>query len=204
MFNFKLNNDDTGYVLSKCDQKVSGAVTIPDNYSGLPVVSIGKEAFADCVNMTDIVIPESVEKIEAYAFFRCSGLTNLVIPDSVKRVNSYAFHSCTSLKNITFSKKMKSIEEYSFNNCTALTDITIPDNITKIKFCAFYGCSGLTSVTIPKTVVDVSGLDNQDNRNVTYKVIGLRERPETWLSIWARGGKVIWDYGGENIVETND
>jgi hypothetical protein len=74
MFQFKLNNDDTRYVVSKCDRKVSGAVTIPDNFSGLPVVSIGKEAFSDCVNMTDILIPKSVEKIEAYAFLAAAGL----------------------------------------------------------------------------------------------------------------------------------
>jgi len=71
------------------------------------VVSIGKEAFRGCVNMTDVIIPDSVEQIGFRAFFHCTGLTNLVIPDSVKKVGEDIFINCTSLKSAVLSKNMK-------------------------------------------------------------------------------------------------
>lgn len=38
-------------------------------------MTIGKDAFAYCSLVTDVTIPESVEKIDEYAFFSCSELT---------------------------------------------------------------------------------------------------------------------------------
>jgi len=45
-----------------------GAVTIPDTINGLPVTSIGEEAFEDCANLTTVTIPSSVASIGDWAF----------------------------------------------------------------------------------------------------------------------------------------
>jgi len=41
------------------------------------------------------------------------------------------------------------------------------------------------------------------DKQLTINVLGLREKPEKWDDNW-RGNskcKVIWDFGGKNIVE---
>ncbi|MBN2108450.1 MAG: leucine-rich repeat domain-containing protein [Deltaproteobacteria bacterium] len=74
---------------------LGGAVVIPDNITGLPVVTIGPSAFENGVSITSVTIPNSVTKIEYYAFRYCSGLTSVTIPASVTYIGAEAFRSCS-------------------------------------------------------------------------------------------------------------
>ena len=56
---------------------VGGVLTIPATLDGYPVTAIGEIAFKDCVNVTDVIIPESVSTIGNNAFYRCMALTNV-------------------------------------------------------------------------------------------------------------------------------
>ena len=57
--------------------------------------SIGDLAFAECSNLTSVVIPNSVTSIGWDAFNGCSGLTSITIPNSVTNIESYAFYRCS-------------------------------------------------------------------------------------------------------------
>ena len=109
MLTFKINKNETAYEVTKCDKKAAGLVTIPDTYSGKPVVGIAKEAFRECVNVTDVIIPDSIEKIGTRAFYGCAGLTNIVIPDSLKRAGRGIFAGCTSLTGSIRTKNIITI-----------------------------------------------------------------------------------------------
>ena len=54
-----------------------GAVTIPAAINGLPVTSIGGDAFLDCDSLTSVTIPGSVTNIGVGAFAQCAGLTSV-------------------------------------------------------------------------------------------------------------------------------
>lgn len=140
---------------------------------------IGDNAFQDCVTLTGITIPETVESIGNYAFSGCinlaadnasanmtrmmypmmapfrSGESSFVIPESVTSIGMYAFQGCTGLTSITIPAGVTTIEEGAFKDCTGLTSITIPDGLTTIKEGAFQGCTGLTSITIPESVTTI-------------------------------------------------
>lgn len=60
----------------------SNDVVIPSTYKGLPVTSIGFQAFSGFSSMTSIVIPEGITAIGYRAFEDCSGLTSLILPYS--------------------------------------------------------------------------------------------------------------------------
>jgi hypothetical protein len=74
----------TGYTGS------GGAVDIPGTITGLPVTSIGYEAFRNCTSLTNVTIPNSVTSIGYGAFVWCTSLTNVTITGvSLKKGISY-------------------------------------------------------------------------------------------------------------------
>ena len=56
-----------------------GAVTIPSMTNGLPVTSIGGQAFYKCTNLSSVTIPESVTSIGSGAFGFSTGLTAITV-----------------------------------------------------------------------------------------------------------------------------
>ena len=135
------------------------------------VKSIGKEAFRNCIALTDITIPASVTKIGGWAFDGCDRLRSITIPSNVKSIGECAFRDCTGLTNITIPSSVKSIGWSAFLGCTGLTSITIPDTVTSIGQSAFCDCSNLTSVTIPEGVTEIGCITFMDCTKLTNVTI---------------------------------
>ncbi len=72
-------------------------MTIPATIDGLPVTSIGDEAFYDCYNLTTVTIPDSVTSIGDEAFFGCYNITRVTIGNSVTNIGFFAFGAYSSL-----------------------------------------------------------------------------------------------------------
>jgi len=132
-----------------------GAVTIPDTTNGLPVTSIGAEAFESCTSLTSVTIPNSVTSIGNYAFNGCTSLTSVTIGNSVTSIGDEAFADCTSLTSVTVPNSVTSIGDYAFASCSSLTSVTIGNSVTSIGHGAFADCTSLTSVTVPNSVTNI-------------------------------------------------
>ena len=65
------------------------------------ITTIGDEAFRNCVNITDITLPESLTAIGAGAFRGCTGITELTLPASLTSIGSGALEGCTGLEKLT-------------------------------------------------------------------------------------------------------
>jgi hypothetical protein len=146
---------DNKVTITGCDKKASGALIIPATIEDNPVTIIGGGAFADCIGLTSITIPDSVISIGNQAFACCTSLTIVTIPDSVISIGSSAFQGCFSLTSITISDSVISIGAATFFYCISLTSVTIPESVTSIEDGAFQGCSSLTSITIPDSVTGI-------------------------------------------------
>lgn len=85
-------------VTSKTD--FSGEQVIPFTLEGCPVTEIYTSAFADCVNLERIVIPDSVTTIGNHAFYNCSALESIKIPESVTSISENTFDNCYNITNI--------------------------------------------------------------------------------------------------------
>ncbi|HWQ90829.1 MAG TPA: leucine-rich repeat protein [Clostridia bacterium] len=132
-----------------------GAVIIPHSIDGLPVKTIGRNAFRESPTLTSIVIPTSVTDIKSCAFYGCTGLESVTIPDSVTNLEAEVFASCTSMTNAIIGKNIKSILELMFHNCVNLTSVTLGRNVTNIGLYAFDFCTNLQSVILPDGLISI-------------------------------------------------
>jgi hypothetical protein len=67
-----------------------------------PVMGIGKFAFKDCTDITDIILGSYVEILGSGAFSGCIALERIVIPKGLRRINKDAFAGCTALSDIYY------------------------------------------------------------------------------------------------------
>ena len=121
-----------------CDALVSVKV-------GDGITSIG--GFADCKNLKQIELSNSVKEIKEYAFYGCSSLLSVKMGSGVSYVRHSAFSKCTSLKDIQLCN-VQEIEGYAFTHCTALSNIVIPPSLKVIYAGAFNNCENLRNVII--------------------------------------------------------
>ena len=92
-------------------------------FTGL--TSIGEVAFVDCVNLSSVVIPNSVTAIGENAFSGCASLASLDIPNSVIKIGDIAFNDCTSLTSIVIPNTVTTIGVNPFAGCIRLETITV-------------------------------------------------------------------------------
>jgi hypothetical protein len=64
-------------------------------------LSIGVGAFMDCVNMTNITLPDSIREIRMQAFGNCPALASVILPAGLTVVERAAFMDCANLRAIT-------------------------------------------------------------------------------------------------------
>lgn len=114
--------------------------------------------FGDCVNLSDIIIPNSVTTIGENAFAR-AGLTKFIVPDSITSIGDYAF-SRSNIKELVISKNVTSLGKYIIMYCKNLEKITIEEGITTIGDYTFSNWQNLNqpifeSITLPSTVTSI-------------------------------------------------
>ena len=112
-----------------------GAVSIPGSILvtgvNLPVTSIGDDAFYGCVELTSVVIPNSVASIGNGAFIWCR-LTNVMILNGVANIGDGAFSHCSVLTHIMIPNSVTNIGVTAFANCYSLTSVTIGNNVNNL------------------------------------------------------------------------
>lgn len=122
--------------------------------------------------ITKVIIPEGVEKINAYAFANLTALEEIVLPSTLQSIEYGAFYGCTSLQKITFSgeNNLQIINQNAFEKCDLkgkldlsaaciisayafagneeLESVVTSDALLSIGQYAFAGCKKLKDITI--------------------------------------------------------
>lgn len=116
-------------------------------------ISIGKNAFEECVSLKQIQLPTNTTHIGSGAFRNCVDLENINLPGTIISIGSAAFWQCNSLKSISIPDGVTKIASNTFNQCRNIASISLPESLTEIEPMAFANCSwGLKKIIIPKNV----------------------------------------------------
>jgi hypothetical protein len=106
-----------------------GAVVIPRNIEGLPVLCIRDTAFEDCVN-----------------------LVSVTVPGNLLSIGNAAFANCTNLASVTFAGNVVYIGDFAFSNCSRLDSVFFTDNAPYYGYDVFSAADNVTVYYLPGTL----------------------------------------------------
>ena len=168
---------------------------------GNGVAVVGAKSFEGSA-LTTVTIGNRVEMIDSYAFAKNRELSKVVIPQNVTRLEYAVFENCETLADITFPDTLTKIEghaldgtawyagqadgsvyagkvlyhykgdmpaeasvklqdgtkgiaAFAFYECKNLKEIEIPEGVTNIGRFAFYDAGAMSSVRIPASVTEI-------------------------------------------------
>ena len=135
------------------------------------VTTIDGWGFFGCKDITELVIPNTIDSIGPFAFCKCEKLANVVIPESVTYMSYAVFENCEALTEITIPRSITRIEERLLSECKNLKKINLPETITSIGLSAFSRCNSLESIVLPDAVTTIGAYAFAYNDSLKY--IGL-------------------------------
>ncbi len=154
-------------------------VELPSEVEGYPVTAIGNYAFA-WSNLTSVVIPGSIKKIEYSAFCYSESLASVEIREGVEYLGEYAFDECYALTEVSFPDTLTWIgidvlfetafmsdpanrdngflyvgRHLVFADETVGGEVTVREDTLTIAGRAFYMNEDITTVTLPEGLVGI-------------------------------------------------
>ena len=128
------------------------------------VETIGKSSFSSCSKLTSVTLNEGLKEIGSGAFSQCNSLKTITIPNSVTSLTA-TFSNNKGITSVTLSEKLEVLGANTFNGCSNMFSIKLPESLLEIGEYAFKG-TGLTTVTVPENVKTIDGTAFNDT-NIT-------------------------------------
>lgn len=169
-------------------------ITTSDNYNYVGIkfneslANIGRNAFANCLEITSVVLPNSITQISD-GLFANSSISSIEMP-SVKLIGVSAFEETNNLTSININKSLQTISASAFKNSsvallsfendsqltsigvsafenTNLASVSLPDSIELVSEATFRNCTKLTNINLNKVkTIETEGFANTGLVNV--------------------------------------
>lgn len=155
---------------------------------------IGTEAFANCVNLTDLDILSGfttqsdndvvLRKLVGGMCSGCTSLSHVKIRSDITKYNNNTFKNLTGLTSIVYTGNtdIVSIGSSVFSGCTSIAKISdvLPSTVKSIGASAFENCTGITEFDLPASVESLgnyafdacTGLTEVDLSNKSVSTLG--------------------------------
>lgn len=133
---------------------------------------IPKGCFSECTSLENAVIPSNIKRIEDFAFEKTK-ISNIIIPETVQKLGHSIFMGCSHLVSVSFPATISTIPDNMFKDSglttfpsgvsiesigissfenTKFTTLVIPENVITIGASCFKSCSVLTKISFPMSV----------------------------------------------------
>ena len=124
---------------------------IPDS-----VKEIGRHAFRD-YSGPEVLLPNGLESIGEEAFLDCTGLYALSLTQSLTYIGRGAFDGCSGLREIRYSATLSDIQPAdAFFRDTDATDVSVyVSDVERIPSNLFIGFTGLSVLTLQDSVTEI-------------------------------------------------
>jgi len=182
---------------------IFGATAYEDNAEYVPYLltdvcvtggtQIRKYAFADCLGIESLTLPDGIRYFEHEAFhgmgkeslwredalyfgntligvdksfsgtFEVKEGTKYIASSSFATYGTDSYRSCVGLEALLLPEGVRVIGAEAFVSCTGLTTVAIPASVTHINRDAFYGCKKLATFVYQGTVAEWNAIEKGKN-----------------------------------------
>lgn len=151
---------EEGRVLLEADSAVKGELVVFQD-----TVRIADDAFRDCIQLTEIELPDgSSISLGDRCFEGCSALEKVRLYGNIPEWGKDTFRGCTSVSRVELgnnvSDRITRIGDRAFKDCTglkgttAVSAVSFAAQITDMGTECFSGCSEMSVVTVSQTFVE--------------------------------------------------
>ena len=179
--------------------------------------SIGREAFRACSQLSDLVLPDSVETLGSEslcgtpltqinmpshlkqvkaAAFGYTSIERIVLPPTVEELDTYTFEGSgvkyVDLSGLTW---LKTLPDQIFRGCYRLEEVVLPPHLERFGWACFGGTNSLKRISLPDGFVDLGNTWMDDVEEMVWPVSLVDvtlERPKNLKSILYRGSEKQW------------
>ena len=130
-------SSEGGYRLNTADE---GNPAVTEVIVGGKVSALASVA-REMVNLTAIVIPETVTIYSGRLFRHCASLSALVLPDGVTAITADIASVMVNLKYVRLPGTLTAMPQNLLAYCSSLQSVDIPSGVTSIGAYAFQGCA---------------------------------------------------------------
>lgn len=145
------------------------------------ILNLPDSMFSGCTNLTEVVLPKTLDTLASGTFRSCSNLKTIALPETIRYIDSNAFANCTGLEEIVFPQKLVRVSNNAFENCTSLKKVEFPATFGLMHAEAFLNCTALEEVVFHETSTNVCHHENEQQflgcLNLSKVTINIREEP---------------------------
>ncbi|MBQ7972350.1 MAG: leucine-rich repeat protein [Lachnospiraceae bacterium] len=116
-----------------CDSYME-AITIDDSNTIIKcieiengITAIGKKSFEECINLEEVILPDTIECVGAGAFQNCKKLDIFIFPSKINKIEKDVFVGCDELQMICFDGDAPTIASGALPNSEGVTILTRQD-----------------------------------------------------------------------------
>ncbi|MFH5881748.1 leucine-rich repeat protein [Liberiplasma polymorphum] len=147
---------------------------VPESINGYPVTKIAQNAFKDNHHINEVIIPSSVEIVEAFAFYNASNLELITFNENsnIKYIGYQAFQDTKWMRNqehqlilegllfgfkhdhytvVTLSEDIHVILPHAFTDLKNIKTLYIPDQVEMIDSYTFYHHPSIEQIHFTET-----------------------------------------------------
>jgi len=115
-----------------------------------------------------------IDEFGPFFLYNCANLTQLILPESIEVIDTMAFAGCVNLTEIELPGTLRSIGYGAFVNCNSLKEIHVPDAVTELGVGAFQRMEALETLSLGNGLTEIeNSLIVEDN---SLRIINLGMR----------------------------
>lgn len=141
----------------RAGNEVSGHVIIPEHvtFQGkeFTVIGLGYMSFINRPSIVSIQLPTTLRYVKEFAMNN-TGVSEIIFPNSVEKIERGVLLGCKNLRSVSFGRNIQSLGDGICKGCDKLFRVSLGD-IPYIPAETFYQCKSLSVITIPESVKSI-------------------------------------------------